>query len=290
MTGDMLDGPAALAAIEAVRRACEEHDGIDPLDEAAHLRLLHHGLTGIGHWVDHRGFALRRGDEIDLAVAPAHRSAGHGRALGILATTVPGELTAWSHGDHSAAGALASRLGFVRERALWVMRRPTVVPLPEEGWPADVHLRTFDGSDTDVAAVLTVNASAFAQHAEQGGLDRPGFDERRDESWFDPAGLLMAVDDDGELLGFHWTKQHDTDHGEVYVVGVAPHAQGRGLGRVLTVAGLRHLASRGVQEVHLYVESDNVAARRLYESLGFDHALADTHVQYRRVDDPDIPA
>ncbi|THV09263.1 mycothiol synthase [Nocardioides caeni] len=284
----MLDGPAAITAIEAVRHACREHDGVDPLDEAATLRLRHHGLDGIGHWVDNRGFALRRGTELDLAVSPAHRGEGHGRALGILATTAPGALTAWSHGDHPAAGALAGRLGFTRERALWVMRRPTVVPLPEAGPVDGVRIRDFGDGDTD--AVLAVNAAAFADHPEQGALDVAGFAERRAEAWFDPAGLLLAVEDDGELLGFHWTKQHDAATGEVYVVAVSPNAQGRGLGRLLTLAGLRHLTSRGVDEIHLYVESDNAAARRMYESLGFGHALADTHVQYRRADDPDIPA
>lgn len=53
---------------------------------------------------------------------------------------------------------------------------------------------------------------------------------------------------------------------------------------MLTVAGLNHLAARGVSEVMLYVESDNTPARRLYGNLGFTHAAADTHVQYQRAD------
>jgi mycothiol synthase len=101
------------------------------------------------------------------------------------------------------------------------------------------------------------------------------------EPWWDPAGLLVAVDGD-RMLGFHWTKQHDDRTGEVYVVGVAPQAQGRGLGKVLTLAGLHHLAGLGVEEVLLYVESDNAPAVAVYSRLGFGHADADTHVQYRR--------
>jgi ribosomal protein S18 acetylase RimI-like enzyme len=63
---------------------------------------------------------------------------------------------------------------------------------------------------------------------------------------------------------------------------VAPSAQGRGLGKVLTLAGLHHLAGLGVGEVLLYVESDNAPAVAVYSRLGFEHAAADTHVQYAR--------
>ncbi|MFC6345157.1 GNAT family N-acetyltransferase, partial [Nocardioides hankookensis] len=105
--------------------------------------------------------------------------------------------------------------------------------------------------------------------------------ERMAEPWFDPAGLLLAVEGD-RLLGFHWTKQHSPDLGEVYVVGIDPTAQGRGLGKLLTLAGLHHLAGLGVAEVLLYVESDNAPAIAVYSGLGFTHADADTHVMYRR--------
>ena len=130
--------------------------------------------------------------------------------------------------------------------------------------------------------VLGVNADAFAAHPEQGGLDAEGLAARMDEPWWDPAGLLVAVGPDGALLGFHWTKRHSSALGEVYVVGVSSAAQGRGLGRVLTLAGLHHLEAAGVAEVLLYVESDNAPAVRLYGGLGFAHAAEDTHVQYRR--------
>jgi mycothiol synthase len=278
----LLTDTAALDAIGRVRDASREHDGTDPVDEAVALRLKHHGLAGAGAWVSGEGFALRHEGALDLAVDPSSRGKGVGGALGALAVAEPGPLTAWSHGDHPAAAALARRWGFARTRELWVMRRPAAVPLPAVEPPAGVRIRDFGASDAD--AVLAVNAAAFAHHPEQGALDAAGLAERMAEPWFDPAGLLLAVDDDGALLGFHWTKQHDAGLGEVYVVGVSPAAQGRGLGRVLTVAGLQHLAARGVAEVLLYVESDNTPARRLYEDLGFHHAAADTHVQYQRAE------
>jgi len=66
----------------------------------------------------------------------------------------------------------------------------------------------------------------------------------------------------------------------VYVVGVDPEERGTGLGRALTLAGLAHLRSRGLDQVMLYVDEANTAAVRLYESLGFTRWTVD--VMYRR--------
>ena len=276
----MVPDDETLARIEAVRRACTDAGEQDPLDEAADLRLRHRGLAGIGAWTTDGGFALRRGSEVDLAVAPSARGAGVGAALVTPALAEPGPVTAWSHGDHPAAARLAVRHGLERVRELWVMRRPTSDPLPELVVPDGVVVRGFE--DGDAEGVLGVNADAFAAHPEQGGLDAEGLAARMAEPWWDPAGLLVAVGPDGALLGFHWTKRHSSALGEVYVVGVSSAAQGRGLGRVLTLAGLHHLEAAGVAEVLLYVESDNAPAVRLYGGLGFAHAAEDTHVQYRR--------
>jgi mycothiol synthase len=75
---------------------------------------------------------------------------------------------------------------------------------------------------------------------------------------------------------------HDDRVGEVYVVGISPQAQGRGLGKALTLTGLHHLRDRGMREVILYVEADNAPAIAVYSGLGFTHADEDTDVQYAR--------
>ena len=74
------------------------------------------------------------------------------------------------------------------------------------------------------------------------------------------------------MAGFCWTKVHRESTpvmGEIYVISVDPDFHGPGLGRALTVAGLRHLAGDGVPVGMLYVDGDNVVALRMYDSLGF---------------------
>jgi mycothiol synthase len=263
------------------------------------------------------GFAWVHGGAVDLVVAPAARGRGVGAALaGAVAAALPGvALTAWSHGNHPAAARLAERLGWERVRDLWVMRRP-LTDLPplddaaDRARAADVAVRTFrPGQDED--AFLALNAEAFAGHPEQGRMTREDLEQRKAEPWFDAAGFFVAERAEGGdaaseeaagggerpaggapeggpggaggLLGFHWTKVHDGDPpvGEVYVVGVSPGAQGTGLGRLLTLTGLHHLAGLGLHEVLLYVESDNAAGVATYSGLGFTHAMEDTHVMYR---------
>jgi mycothiol synthase len=282
-TFDWSAGAGVAADVRRVVADVAAQDGSAPLDEAAELTLRHHGLDGSDLWVaGDEGFAWRHDGSLDLAVTPTARGRGIGRALASAATSAEGPLTAWSHGNHPAAATLADRFGFERVRDLWVMRR-ALSGLPAMPAHADgVDVRPFRvGADEE--PFLALNAEAFAHHPEQGGMTRAHLDERMADPWFDPAGFFLA-ERAGELLGFHWTKVHDAApaFGEVYVVGVSPRAQGGGLGRRLTLTGLYHLASRGLDEVILYVESDNAPAVTVYERLGFTHAPADTHVQYAR--------
>jgi mycothiol synthase len=269
-----------LAVVADVRRRCVAAGEYDPLDEATAIRLKNHGLEGAGLWLTGGdGFALAHDSAVDLAVAPEARGSGLGRELAQAALAGDAPVTAWSHGDHPAAARLAAAYGLERARELWVMRRPASTALPEVATPDGIAVRSY--RPQDAGEVVRVNAAAFAHHPEQGSMDEAELAERMAEDWFDPAGLLVADTGHG-LLGFHWTKRHSPELGEVYVVGIDPAAQGRGLGRLLTSAGLSHLRDAGVEEILLYVESDNAAGRRLYEGLGFTHAAADTHVQYRR--------
>jgi mycothiol synthase len=188
-------------------------------------------------------------------------------------------LLVWAHGAHSPVHAVVRQFGFTPLRTLLQMRMP--LPVQPEDEPEQVArldeeivVRAFVPGRDD-AAWLAANARAFARHPEQGGWTRDDLRGRIAADWFDADGFLLG-EQDGRLLGYHWTKQHDATTGEVYVLGVDPQAQGRGLGRRLLNAGLAYLAARGVNTVLLYVEDSNDTAVALYRKAGFSTFTADT--------------
>ena len=162
---------------------------------------------------------------------------------------------------------LAREAGLELTRDVLQMRCPLPAPDPEP-----LELRSFrPGLDDE--AFLEVNNRAFAWHPDQSGWTAAELREREAEPWFDADGFLLH-ERDGRLAGFCWTKVHpatddDPALGEIYVIAVDPAYHGLGLGRALTLAGLRHLADRGLRHGMLHVEADNLPARRLYEDLGF---------------------
>lgn len=232
------------------------------------------------------GFGIRalQGDRhaAEFLIAPDHRGQGLGEQL--LRTILDEESAAWcwSHGDHPAAAHLAQKHGLGRDRVLYQMRTDTglsLEALPETRSPEGVEIRSFAPGDED--GWLAVNNSAFDWHPEQGGQTRADIDAVVTPADFDPNTFIIAARD-GEVIGFHQTKITDTDDqgrlGEVYVVGVDPRIHAKGVGKALTVEGMRRMVAAGAETIELYVESDNAPALGLYERLGFHVAVA--HVAY----------
>lgn len=225
------------------------------------------------------GSAVLGRGALDLHVAPEFRARGYGAdaAAQLLELAGDGPLTAWSHEDHPAARALASRFGFERTRELLQLR---VEGLDGFDPPTAATIGTFRPG-VDDAEWLGLNARVFAWHPEQGGVSAPDLARRMAEPWFDPGDFLVARDDTGLMVGYNWLKvEPGSDEGEIYVIGVAPENSGQGLGRTLMNAGLARLRQRGCRSATLFVEGGNERGIRLYRSLGF--VTAATHVQYSR--------
>lgn len=232
------------------------------------------------------GFGIRalQGDRhaAEFLIAPDHRGQGLGERLLTTILDEEPEAWCWSHGDHPAAKHLAQKHGLGRDRVLYQMRTDSGLSLdalPETQAPDGVEIRSFAPGDED--GWLSVNNAAFDWHPEQGGQTRADIDAVVTAADFDPETFVIAARD-GEVIGFHQTKITDTDDegrlGEVYVVGVDPRIHAKGVGKALTVEGMRRMVAAGAETIELYVESDNAPALGLYERLGFHVAVA--HVAY----------
>ncbi|MBO0609640.1 mycothiol synthase [Myceligenerans salitolerans] len=254
----------------------------------------------------------------EVVVHPHHRRRGVARRLlrtAELDVTFPmrsGEpggqqLRVWAHGDLPPARGLAAALGYSPVRELRFLARPINdgphVPAPDDiAVPEGYALRTFRPG-TDDGTWLDLNARAFASHPEQGRLTHEDLRARQAEPWFDPEGFFLLFPAAGAgtepgphdsgfgpapgaaPVAFIWTKIEagqptGSRDGEIYVVGVAPEAQGMGLGRLMTDVGLAHLARAGVDRAVLYVEGDNAPALATYKRAGFRQDAL--HVQYFR--------
>lgn len=283
---DLTDAAFA-ARFHDVADAAAHTDGYRPFNEQAMLdvrsgrrspQLLLEGEDAVGALILGQG-------QVDLVVHPRYRRLGHAtaalRRLFEDEGGMSGDLTAWAHGDHPGARALADRFGFSAARTLLQLERP-LTDADDSPAPAladGVSITPF--TPGDAAEWVRLNALVFATHPEQGAITEADLAARQAEPWFDAADLLLARSGTGPILGYNWLKvEPGSTLGEIYVLGVHPDAAGAGLGRALMLAGLARLRERGCTAVELYVEAESTGPVGLYRSLGFADRTVD--VQYHR--------
>lgn len=272
-------GPADTADVSAFLEAAQVAHGHPPLGERKRLVLLEGGDDGFTAIVARDpgggapvGYAqlAQAGKVWALEIVADHGALSErllGAARDIVRAAGGGHLRFWVPKPAPEEDSMAIAAGLHPEREVHQLRRT----LPAGSGGGGVSVRPFQ-PDLDEQAVLEVNNRAFLGHDEQGGWTLDTLRKRETQQWFDTAGFLLH-EREGRLAGFCWTKIDtgaEANAGEIYVVAVDPDFQGQGLGRALTLAGLDHLARRGVRTATLYVDADNAPARKLYESLGFE--------------------
>ena len=263
-----------------IAAACEARDGFSPLNDSALLVL---DRTRKGEVLTHQdGFAVLddHDDTILVAVSPGARGKGLGTSLVTEAVEARPGHSVWAFRTLPAARAVAAKLGLQPIRELLRMGRPLagIAAVPA---PPGYRILPFETTDTE--GVVAVNRVAFAHHPEQGRLTVDDFQALTRQPWFDAGGLLVAHHDD-EVAGFHWTKRHDANLGEVYVLAVRPGHGGAALRRAQLTAALANLHTVGCEDVELYVEAAEERVVALYAATGFRTLSVDT--AYRQGDAP----
>lgn len=283
----------AVAAIRKLLAEAEQADGGSPISDQALIAALSGDRalfafdaaprqdSGAPHPV---AVGILGDGELDLVVRPAARGAGAGRsALGLLLAeadrTAPGALRAWAHGENPAATALLAGAGFAPTRTLYRLaldpERLAAAIAGARPLPAGYRTEAFDAANpAHIDAWVRVNAAAFADHPEQGSLTAAGFAALREQEWFDPQDLILAVNTaSNDIVGFTWVKTlrtEDATETELYVLGVDPAYAGRGLGAALLGTTLARMRVHRPDRITLYVDGENTQARSLYARAGFE--------------------
>jgi ribosomal protein S18 acetylase RimI-like enzyme len=100
--------------------------------------------------------------------------------------------------------------------------------------------------------------------------------------WGAADNSIVGAFDGGRLVGicgfFRESARRQHHRATIWGMYVHPRARGNGVGRALIARALDQLrAAGGVELVHLGVATSNLAARRLYRSMGFRVWAIDRH-------------
>jgi mycothiol synthase len=175
--------------------------------------------------------------------------------------------------DNIAARSLASRLGFTfARRFLELTLKLPETQLPgvgqvapgcrplrrgEEGTLAEIQNRSFAG--TWGYHSCTVEEVAY----------RAGMSDCY------PGGIVLISEAD-QPAGYCWTTIDTAGNtgtqpskGRIHMLGVLPEHRGKRLGKRVLLAGLSCLEARDIELAEITVDSENIEACALYESVGF---------------------
>lgn len=237
-----------------------EPDGLDGVlvAEAADSVV---GLLAAEHDVDpprvwwHGPFASEGQDAI--AVSTALLAGGRAR--------LPGHVTQEEFGPddrHAWLGEVAEQHGFVPEEASAVLERALdgeLDDLPSAAGALDAVV-IVPSTEATASAVATLHDSIFPGTHSTGVRIAAGGCGR----------IVLVAVRPGEVLGYVAAERQEDGTGYIDYLGVAAGARGSGIGRALVAAACLDLSERfRCPSASLTVRESNVAARRLYASLGF---------------------
>lgn len=204
---------------------------------------------------------------VRLALLEAAVERARGLPVSVLHTQLPSEDDAGRRTLHD--------VGFLPVRRYATMRWSGEA-LPNEDLPHDFALRSFStGHDTQ--RLTDIQNAAFGDSWGFSPNTVEQIETRVASKSTTPEGILFVTHGD-DIAAYNWTTRAAGPGGKlgrIAMTGVHPAYRGMGLSRPTILAGMRWLASQGVEVIELEMDSSNLSAARVYESLGFEK-VADT--------------
>lgn len=207
-------------------------------------------------------------------VHPHHRRKGVGTALLVAMEARLRELGAKdisgrAYTDIAGAQALFRLRGFAEARRfnqMWIEFRGQ---LPEPQPPPEIVLRPF--VEAELAELVDADNEAFSSHWGSQPVTVEQFRRRMMIApYYDPT-LWMVAREGQRIAAICLCRPCDfggPHDGWVWHLGVRHAYRQRGLGRLVLQYGLRRLQEAGYVRAGLHVDSENVPAVHLYESIG----------------------
>ena len=148
--------------------------------------------------------------------------------------------------------------------------------LPNEDLPDGFALRSFR-TGHDPQRLTDIQNAAFGDSWGFSPNTVEQIEARLASKSTTPEGILFVMHGD-DIAAYNWTARPAGPGGKlgrIAMTGVHPAYRRMGLSRPTILAGMRWLASQGVELIELEMDSSNLSAARVYESLGFKK-VADT--------------
>ncbi|MEO8286765.1 MAG: GNAT family N-acetyltransferase [Chloroflexota bacterium] len=221
----------------------------------------------------------------EMAVHPDHRRKGIGAALyemvefrarsaSVSHVTAP-VYSAVDETHPESISFLAAR-GFRADHSYWQMRIDDIERGPAPVWPKGIGVRIFSDMERDAVAWAQLIIEAFGESSTPQSIRAQVM-----EPGVSKDGYFFAVDvGTGREIG---TSRGRVDLiggkevGYIGTVGVLPQYRGRGIAEALVKQTLQYLASVGMCSTTLFVEDRNIAARKLYDKLGWRQMYRTDH-------------
>ncbi len=178
----------------------------------------------------------------------------------------PSTLDASCREDYTDRIEFLEQHGFQRtENATLHMRRDLLMPIPKSELPEGFAIRSVKGIE-EAEAIASLHRAAF-------GTDYMTTENRlaiMNTSEYDPSLDLVAVAPNGTLAAY-CTCSENLEHkiGSTDPVATHPDYQRLGLARALLLTGLGLLKDRDMQKATLGTSEDNIAMKKVAESVGF---------------------
>ena len=148
--------------------------------------------------------------------------------------------------------------------------------LPNEGLPDGFALRSYRVGH-DAKRLTDIQNAAFGDSWGFSPNTVEQIEARIASKSTTPEGILFITHGD-DIAAYNWTVRPEGPGGKlgrIAMTGVHPAYRRMGLSRPTILAGMSWLASQGIQVIELEMDSSNLSAAKVYESLGFKK-VADT--------------